>query len=483
MQLKPFIYRYGFILMMMLAAAMAFWHAGSHDLQEWDESRNGVNALEMLHRGDYINLYYHGQPDTWNAKPPLFIWLITLSYRLLGANELGLRLPAILCSLSFLAVLYRLAARYAGSVTALISCLILLGSKALLAAHIGITADFDAPLILFLTLSVSSFASYIDDQRPSGIWLAALATGLAFYSKGTAALVLAPGLVLYALMRRQFRMLLRPPALLAALLLLVIMASWPLLLSRYGAYPAETHYGSRSAWETLLLHDTWRRLTSTGFEQTYHPEPWFFFTTLDVRMNLWNYILYALLLLAIFYWIKYKINPLRALPGKQEQQLALLCACLILPLALVLSLATNKHDWYLAPVFGFIAILIAQGLQLCCSRYKPLRWLVAALLVFTIGRHWQQLHQWPAQLHSLLHPKRDWFRPGISIALSGAPRQHLSLYLYWLGLPVHRTDVEGPPPKGALLLQARHETVPVGYRLLGTSAQYQLSEPEDTNLR
>ncbi|MBJ6109715.1 hypothetical protein JAO73_11875 [Hymenobacter sp. BT523] len=41
----------------------------------WDEARLAVNATEILQSGDWLITRYDGQPDLWNTKPPLFIWL------------------------------------------------------------------------------------------------------------------------------------------------------------------------------------------------------------------------------------------------------------------------------------------------------------------------------------------------------------------------------------------------------------------------
>ena len=63
--------RYFLPVIIVLATILLTWTIGMHDVDEWDEARNGTNACEMYHNGDYVNYYYGGQPDTWNAKPPL----------------------------------------------------------------------------------------------------------------------------------------------------------------------------------------------------------------------------------------------------------------------------------------------------------------------------------------------------------------------------------------------------------------------------
>ncbi|HCD67703.1 MAG TPA: 4-amino-4-deoxy-L-arabinose transferase, partial [Bacteroidetes bacterium] len=72
----------------------------------WDESRNAVNAIEMLQNGDYIIRSYENKPETWNLKPPLLTWLQVIAMHVVGLNEIAIRLPSILASMSSLFILF-----------------------------------------------------------------------------------------------------------------------------------------------------------------------------------------------------------------------------------------------------------------------------------------------------------------------------------------------------------------------------------------
>ena len=66
------------LLLLMIVSFFAFFRLGDHLIQDWDESRHGINAIEMLQNGDWVNLHFKGQPDDWNIKPPLTIWAIAI---------------------------------------------------------------------------------------------------------------------------------------------------------------------------------------------------------------------------------------------------------------------------------------------------------------------------------------------------------------------------------------------------------------------
>lgn len=52
-----------------------FYNLDGLVLRVWDESRNAVNATEMLANKNLLIRQYDGSPDMWEAKPPLLIWL------------------------------------------------------------------------------------------------------------------------------------------------------------------------------------------------------------------------------------------------------------------------------------------------------------------------------------------------------------------------------------------------------------------------
>ena len=55
-------------------------------LFQWDESRLGVNAIEMLQSHHFLSPTYFGEPDYWNTKPPFAIWSMCTSIFLFGLS-------------------------------------------------------------------------------------------------------------------------------------------------------------------------------------------------------------------------------------------------------------------------------------------------------------------------------------------------------------------------------------------------------------
>ncbi len=86
--------RAGYLIFVALALVSVILNLGLSPLYH-EEPRRGVVALEMLFSGNYVTPTIMGEP--YYAKPPLFNWMLILSYKLLGSfSEFATRLPSII---------------------------------------------------------------------------------------------------------------------------------------------------------------------------------------------------------------------------------------------------------------------------------------------------------------------------------------------------------------------------------------------------
>jgi 4-amino-4-deoxy-L-arabinose transferase-like glycosyltransferase len=392
------------LIVLIVAVFFSLINKSNHDLQEWDESRNGVNAYEMLKNKDYVNLYYNGAPDTWNAKPPLMIWLIAASHKAFGFNEFALRLPTTLSTILFFILCFYTIKLSEGSLLAFYTCLILFSCKAVFGNHIGLTADFDALLLLFLTASVYTFILYVEKGKKYSIFLTAIFTGLAFYTKGTASLVLVPGFILYIIVTNKTKLLRDSKLWLSVFLFIAISLSWIIIGSKFGkTITTGSFYKSNNALETMFVHDTFRRLLSSDFEYSEHnSRNYLFFTeVIDARLNLWNYLFYLSIGIGIYLIYKNKHQFLNYIRQENYKMILLSCA-LIMPLSIVLTFATNKNNWYLAPLFMYVAFISVKGILFISKYWKFMSVTVLVLFVFTFSRQVYYLGSLPSTLHNKL---------------------------------------------------------------------------------
>ena len=187
--LAPFERRYGLCALAILT--LAAWNVGyrlDRDIvAAWDESLYGTTAAEMLARGDWVVTTFHGQVDYYNAKPPLNVWLIALSFRAFGINLVSLRLVSALSALLTIVVVQRWCRRAIGASAALAASLVLSTLFAFFFLHAGRSGNADAMFALFITLT--AFALWRGEERPFALaWIGPL-LALSFLLKGMAFLM------------------------------------------------------------------------------------------------------------------------------------------------------------------------------------------------------------------------------------------------------------------------------------------------------
>ncbi|MBV9529158.1 glycosyltransferase family 39 protein [Sphingomonas sp.] len=156
------------ILLFLLASAIfLFADAKVPPIALPDEARNAINALEMHIRGFSLVTTFNFQPELWNTKPPLLIWLMAGSMDLFGPSELALRLPAALAGMGILCCTLLFVRRVTGSLaTAIAAAAILLLSPGFFGEHGARTADFDGPLTFFVTAGLQLLFFTVHQARP-----------------------------------------------------------------------------------------------------------------------------------------------------------------------------------------------------------------------------------------------------------------------------------------------------------------------------
>src|ERR1041385_9188672 len=102
--------RWSFLLLMSLAAIIYVGSAGAPALLDAIDSMYAEIAREMNVRGDWITPYANG--FRYFEKPPLFYWLMSLSFAALGeASEFAARLPIALAVTALVAVTFDIGRR------------------------------------------------------------------------------------------------------------------------------------------------------------------------------------------------------------------------------------------------------------------------------------------------------------------------------------------------------------------------------------
>jgi 4-amino-4-deoxy-L-arabinose transferase-like glycosyltransferase len=154
---------------------------------EWDESLYAITAWEMVKSGRWILTTFLGEPDYYNTKPPLNVWLIALSFKTFGINLVSLRVPCILSAWATVAVMVFWVRRCAGGTVAILTGLVLATCFGFIYVHAGRNANTDATFALLFVLVI--YVLWTSHDRPwRAAWIGPLLAAT-FLLRGPAALM------------------------------------------------------------------------------------------------------------------------------------------------------------------------------------------------------------------------------------------------------------------------------------------------------
>ena len=184
------------LLLLIVLPAILLYPSRSYHLLEPDEGRYAQIAREMLERGDWVVPVLQSEP--YLDKPPLFYWLIMLSYSLFGVSDSVARIVPTMAVHFTILMVYLLGRRSLGERSAFWGALLL----ALMPGFIGMgrLLILDGLLTSLVMLSLLLAFEAIRGERLRKLWwcLTAIVCGFGVLTKGPIALLLlVPPIVMY----------------------------------------------------------------------------------------------------------------------------------------------------------------------------------------------------------------------------------------------------------------------------------------------
>ncbi len=442
-------------LVLAFALWCAFWKLGSYPVAEWDEARYGVHSVEMLENGDYVNYTYNQAPEFWTAKPPLAVWLQTLSYRLLGKNEWALRLPSALAGLLTLLFVFLICRLFMKSTFVWWVVLMAASSRALFGFHVARNGDTDALLVLFLTMFAYFLIRSLRENAPGLLWWGALAFGSAFMSKGLALLFFVPGATwaIWTYRREWFS----SPKLWAPVGVFILFPLlWGLAILQWGNRDPSASFSGTNAFSVMFFLDVWDRFRGIG--PTPPPyEPWFLPITLDLRFSSWFHLLVlGLVTLAGLKLYRKKVAQndrkyfasgeepsLFFLDSERRREAVAISLGFVLPMYGMLFASHHKLEWYVSPSLVFFFILLVAVLDRVDAVTLQLRWprmrrvVSVVFLCATLGSIANQVNfiAWSDEssvFRDFVRKEQERLSKATSLQTSRVLRQDEMLYLKWV---------------------------------------------------
>lgn len=333
-----------------------FFHLASPPLYMWDEARNAVHAVEMIERGNFMVKTYDGVSDIHeDSKPPLFLWVVALSMKIFGLNELGLRFPSAMFGLLSAVLLFFFSLKYLGSLqTGAMSWLVLITSLGFLGEHVSRTGDYDAMLTFLMSAYSLLYFLFLESddtkQQKKYFLFFTVSLVLATMTKGVASLMFLPGLFIYTLVRKKLLMVLKNRIFyLGVFLFIAVVAAYYSVIDLYNpGYLLNVYQRELSSFDkTIDGHQHpfgfyWNNFFTTtageGVGSYPHFFPWIFFIPF------------------CSYFILISKN-------RVARQLGLFCLICTVSYFFIISSSSTKLEWYDAPVYPLASMIVGLGLN------------------------------------------------------------------------------------------------------------------------
>lgn len=328
-----------------------------------DENFYVNSARAMINSNDYITPTYHGEKRF--AKPILFYWLVTASYKIFGINLFAARIVSAFFGAMCIPVVYVIARRMFDHKTAIISTLLLPGCY--LHFQISRWAITDMALNFFIIMTFYFFIHGLKSEPNKRIlfYLAYFSMAIGFMIKGPPALII-PTIVIgsFVLILRDWKALPRLQVGSGVTIVLAIILPWFVTMFFIHGNEFKNHILGAEIRDRII-HDTPLSFYYLGVTLRYYlPWSFFFLTSIVVRFGLTSINTkevsvkrnYLFSLISSF---KSNCSELT----KREHQPFLFCLLWIAAPLLLFTLFRIEHSRYMLPISPPIAMITGYFLS------------------------------------------------------------------------------------------------------------------------
>jgi 4-amino-4-deoxy-L-arabinose transferase-like glycosyltransferase len=245
-----------------LAAVLCLWHLTLNGYS------NEYYASAVKSASESWKAWFFGSLDPGSFitvdKPPLSLWLMGLSARVLGFSSFSMLLPQALCTIGAVALLYATVRRLSGPAAGVIAAAGLAITPVTVA--IGRVNNPDALLVLLLVASAWMLVRALESGRTRHLALCGAVVGLAFMTKMLQGWMVVPALALAYLIAGPPRLRARLGQLaVAGVAMAAVSAAWPLAVTLWpGSAPYIGGSTDGSAWNLILGYNGFGRIFGEG---------------------------------------------------------------------------------------------------------------------------------------------------------------------------------------------------------------------------
>ncbi len=354
---KERVYQMLFLLLTLWIGFLCFYKLDVKYVDPWDESRHGVNAVEMLQEGNLIRSAYLYETDYYNLKPPLSMWAIMLSMTIFGKTVFAMRFPSALCYLILAVVTAVFVRKRYGRMPALLCLAFLSANTTPFLAHMIRAGDADSLYVLIFTLAMLCMLRIRENQK--NLYWCGFLFSLAFLTKSFHSVVIVAIGGLYLLLTGELKRM--KPAVWAKFIASAVI---PVCVWGVLRYRTDGTAFLKEMWYTDVLGRSGKGFGSNEAGFGYYFS--YYLGKMSGSVQIYAVVLILLLLAGIFgvlyYRKKEKCGLMQACRKVLLHRDTIGFALWIIVPTLAFSAVSTKLLWYLYPVVT--ALLIAGAVVL-----------------------------------------------------------------------------------------------------------------------
>ena len=315
-----------------------FIHLGTSSLWDANEAFYAETPREMMESGNYLVPQFNYQPRL--QKPPLTYWVVLLSYRAFGVSELSVRIPGAAAAIGTVIFTFLIGRALFNRRAGLMAAVVL--GTALRVFILARRLPIDILLLFCLTGTAYFLVRAIQKNSRASWALTYVFASLGFLTKGPVAWVF-PVLtyLIWSLWNRRFSFTGTRP-IMGTLILTMLVVPWYVAIY---AGQGWTYIGS------FFLRDNLARFAS----ESYGPARGPFYYVIAYLADFFPWSLLSLFALGTL------------LAGRRGAVMKDLSYGLPLvwsgTVFLFFSLAKNKQEYYIAPMFPMMAVILSGVLE------------------------------------------------------------------------------------------------------------------------
>ncbi len=354
-----------FWLLLIFASIYILGNIGTGSLSTWDEAVYANISRDIVKAGDWLVMRQGAKP--WFDKPPLYMWCTAVFYKIFGVSEFSTRLTSGLFGIAAVMVLYLFAKKMADKMTASLAGLILLALPHYV--HFSKMGMMDVPITFFTLLTLYLF--WLGAQRKKYLFYSGAILSVSYLMKGFAAFLPLFIIIVYSILSKNIRLVLKRQFLLGTALAFLVIFVWH-LVQYLSAGPV--------ALKGYFAFHIFQRATSVldghkgGFD--------YYIRAIFNKNRPWSIMIFA----SVFY------EAYRCLKDK-DKRLVFLLSWVFVTYFLYGVVRTKLH-WYIMPIYPALALLSAFLLKGFLSN----KLLYAALIIILIGMLIQVPLSWAFKL-------------------------------------------------------------------------------------